>query len=462
MGLLALLIVELLILLPWYRSHVLLDVHSTLPIAYLAPLVYGLLVMYAGRFIQANQTVSSFYRPIQIALLFLGLVGFSNWVLFPDLNLSVGQLIYEVLNSFAGGSGGIPRSILLVIAVIYVWWRGVSLSTTINLDYFSIRRSFRVGLILLGVFGIFHRAEENAYLIEVLPYFFASGLIAVTLGRTYRLSQRSAAFRLPFTSRWFLGTITLLMLTIALGMLGAVAMQTEIAKQIAEFIGTIFLRGFQTLVIVISPLFLWIIPLAEKLAEMLMQQAPVEPTPADPAEIGSLPEFNVDGIADKFHVGPEVIISIVVFSIILVVFLVIRSARHRKSAGLPDFGDEGESSLDPSSIQRNLRRLLNQAQESLDSIRKFGVSRRTLAATVIRRIYVKFLHLAEDLGRPRKSWETPFEFQRQISMMFPGEKDQIALITKAYTQVRYGEFPEEEEIVSKVRGAWDVIQRAAR
>jgi hypothetical protein len=85
-----------------------------------------------------------------------------------------------------------------------------------------------------------------------------------------------------------------------------------------------------------------------------------------------------------------------------------------------------------------------------------------LAATVIRRVYAQFLEWAEEIGRPRKSWETPFEFQRQISMMFPEERDQIELITKAYTQVRYGEFPEEEEIISKVKGAWEIINRAAR
>lgn len=463
MGLLALLILEILILLPWYRAHVLLDDQSNIPIAYLAPLGFGLLVMYAGRFIQANQSLSGFFRLVQVFLLLLGLIVFSNWILYPEHNLSLGQLIYEVLNSFAVSSNGIPKSILLVIALVYLWWRGISNSTTTNLDFYSIRRNFRIGLFILALFGIFHRAEENSFLIAILPFFFASGFIAMTLGRTYRLSQRSAAFRLPFTSRWFFSTTALLVITIALGILGATVMQTEIARQIAEFVGTILLRGFQTFVIVISPLFLWIIPVAEKLAEMLMQQAPVEPTPSDPEDLlFENPEFTLDGIAERAQVPPVVIIGIVVFLTILVIFLVIRKTRRSRRSGIPNFGDEGESTLDRSSIQRSIRRLLNQAQESLDSIRRFGVSRRMLAATAIRRVYVQFLNLAEDLGRPRKSWETPFEFQRQISMMFPGEVDQIDLITKAYTQVRYGQFPEEEEIVSKVKEAWGVIQRAAR
>jgi hypothetical protein len=47
-------------------------------------------------------------------------------------------------------------------------------------------------------------------------------------------------------------------------------------------------------------------------------------------------------------------------------------------------------------------------------------------------------------------------------MIFPEETNEIALLTTAYTQIRYGEFPEEEQIVSKVREAWQVIRRAAK
>lgn len=129
---------------------------------------------------------------------------------------------------------------------------------------------------------------------------------------------------------------------------------------------------------------------------------------------------------------------------------------------MPQFGDEGESTVDRQSLQRGLRRIWDQAQDGLDSIRRFGFGRRMLAANAIRRTYSRFLDLAEDMGKPRRSYETPFEFQRQISMIFPEEMNEIALLTTAHTQVRYGEFPEEEEIVSKVREAWEVIMRAAK
>lgn len=460
MGLLTLLLLEILILLPWYRAHVLPANQNLILMAYLIPIGYSLLVMYISRFSLANQALSGFYRLIQLGVLIVGVIGFSKWVLYPYLPLSIFQIISRLASSFAKGTGGIPVSILLILSVIYMWWRGIAISSSVNLDFFNMRRSFRVGLLLLGLFGVFHRAVESTYLIEILPFFFASGLVSVTLGRTYRLSQRTAAFKLPFTGRWFVGMGVILAITLVLGFIGASLMQTEVAQQIAEFIGAIFLQGFQTFVIIISPLFVWIIPVAEKLMEMLMNQAPVEPTPSD--SDGSFFGDQQSGTVENLQIHSDLIVAIVVLVFVLIVFLIVRNARRRMRSGLPDFGDEGESTFDPSSIQRGIRRILEQAQESLDSLRRYGVSRRMLAATAIRRIYVQFLNLAEDLGRPRKTWETPFEFQHHISKMFPEEGEHIEIITRAYTQVRYGEFPEEEEIVSKVRGAWNRIKRSIR
>lgn len=162
------------------------------------------------------------------------------------------------------------------------------------------------------------------------------------------------------------------------------------------------------------------------------------------------------------YIPNEVIIGFVIIFILVLILIIIKGVRRRVRSKMPQFGDEGESTVDRQSLQRGLRRIWDQAQDGLDSIRRFGFGRRMLAANAIRRTYSRFLDLAEDMGKPRRSYETPFEFQRQISMIFPEEMNEIALLTTAYTQVRYGEFPEEEEIVSKVREAWEVIMRAAK
>jgi hypothetical protein len=332
-----------------------------------------------------------------------------------------------------------------------------------DLEFFGTRRKFRLGIHVLGAYGIFHRSAEGVYLLDILPIFFLSGLLAITLARTHRMSKRKAAFRLPFTARWFSGTTSIMLIIILIGAMVGAFLRTEIASQIAGLIGTILLRGFQTLVIVISPLFLWVLPLAEKLVQYLAENLSVSPAPED-SNGGFIDGKAIaqEAVGTETQFPPELIIAIVLLLLLLLIFILARKVRRRGKSNLPNFGDEGESTVDRQSLQHALRRMWDQAQDGLDSIRMFGFGRRMLAANAIRRTYSQFLDLAEDMGKPRRPYETPFEFQRQISMMFPEETNEIALLTTAYTQVRYGEFPVEEQIVSKVWKAWQVIRRAAK
>lgn len=463
LGLLSLLIMEVSLIVPWYRAHVVVGASIDVAITYLTVFGFALLVMYTSRYMQANQALFSFHILGLFVLLLLGQYGFLQGILYEGLSISFGQFISNLLLSFAGGSGGIPLSILIILSVLFFWWRGTAIAGMADLEFFGTRSKFRLGILVLGAYGIFHRSAEGVYLLDILPIFFFSGLLAITLARTHRMSKRKAAFRLPFTGRWFSGTTSIMLIIILIGAMVGAFLRTEIASQIAEIIGTILLRGFQTLVVVISPLFLWVLPLAEKLAQYLAENVSVPPAPED-SNGGLIDEkaFAQEAVGTETQFPPELIIAIVLLLLLLLIFLLARKVRRRGKSKLPNIGDEGESTVDRQSLQRALRRMWVQAQDGLDSIRMFGFGRRMLAANAIRRTYSQFLDLAEDMGKPRRLYETPFEFQRQISMMFPEETNEIALLTTAYTQVRYGEFPEEEQIVSKVREAWQVIKRAAK
>jgi len=463
LGFLSLLIMEVSLIVPWYRAHVVEGASFDVAITYLTVFGFALLVMYTSRYMQANQALFSFHVLGLIVLLLLGLYAFLQGILYEGISLSFGQFISILLRSFAGDSSGIPLSILVILSVLLLWWRGTVIAGMGDLEFFVTRRKFRLGILMLGAYAIFHRSAEGVYLLDILPIFFLSGLLAITLARTHRISQRKAAFRLPFTGRWFSGTTSIMLIIILIGTMFGVFLRTEIASQIAQLIGTILLRGFQTLVVVISPLFLWVLPLADKLAQYLAENMSVSPAPEDSSG-GFIDdtEFAQRAVGAETQFPPELIIAIVLLLLLLLIFLVARGVRRRGKSELPKFGDEGESTADRKSLQRGLRRIWDQAQDGLDSIRMFGFGRRMLAANAIRRTYSQFLYLAEDIGKPRRPYETPFEFQRQISMMFPEETNEIALLTTAYTQVRYGEFPEEEQIVSKVREAWQIIRRAAK
>lgn len=268
LGLLTLLIMEISILIPWYGAH-LIDKDANAATIFLTLFGFALLVLYISRYTLANGILSSFHWVGMLLVLLLGLYGFLKAVVYAGLGLSLSQIISRTISSFAGEIGGIPLSILVIISVLYLWWRGISAAGMGNLEFIGTRRRFRYGIISFAVFGVLHSAQENVYVIDVLPIFFLSGLLAIVLGKTYRLSQRKAAFQLPFTGRWFLGMIIITLITIAVGLVGAAFLQTDLAREIAEFIVGLLLRGFQALVLMISPLFLWVFPLAEKFLEFL-------------------------------------------------------------------------------------------------------------------------------------------------------------------------------------------------
>jgi len=462
LGLLSLLIMDVSLIVPWYRAHVVVGAGSDAAITYLTVFGFALLVMYTSRYMQANQALFNFHLLGLFLLLFLGLYAFLHRILYEGLSISFGQFISKLLGSFGGDSSGIPLSILVILSVLLLWWRGTAIAGIGDLEFFVTRRKFRFGILVLGTYAIFHRTAEGVYLLDILPIFFLSGLLAITLARTHRISQRKAAFRLPFTGGWFSGTTSIMLIVILIGAMVGAFLRTEIASQIAELIGTILLRGFQGLVVVISPLFLWVLPLADKLAQILAENMAIPDSQESSGDFLDGPGLGpgVEGADAQF--SPEFIFATVLVLVLLLIFLVARRVRRRRKSEWPNFGDEGESTIDRKSVQRGLRRIWDQAQDGLDSIRKFGFGRRMLAANAIRRTYSQFLDLAEDMGKPRRPYETPFEFQRQISMILPEETKEIALLTTAYTQVRYGEFPEEEQIVSKVREAWQAIRRAAK
>jgi hypothetical protein len=64
------------------------------------------------------------------------------------------------------------------------------------------------------------------------------------------------------------------------------------------------------------------------------------------------------------------------------------------------------------------------------------------------------MELSEDLGRPRNPAKTPLEFLPSLNELFPALDVELARITQAYLQVRYGELPETRQEVEEVEKAW--------
>lgn len=462
-GLLSTLSMEFAWLIPWIQVNIPgAQAAKTLHIFILLAL-FAILVMAISRLMNFPST-----SPLAKQLALLGIyVGASLWFLnltvYAGLALSPRMIISRTLSSFSDVGVKIPPSLILLLIILFVWWRGIAVARKNASDYFGVRRKFRLGIAGLALFGLLNSSLNNRYLLEVIPIFFISGLLAIALSRTHRLGQSRAAFHLPFTESWFLGIVLLTLGTLILGLLGGELLRTPLALTIAKFVSDLFIRGIQVLVLVISPFFIWILALADMLKELLNTPDPIVLEAIDPdAELGRADfEFDLGQDATTFELPPALVILMVVLVILLLAALIVRSTRRRKRVQIPDFGDSGESIFEARNLRKRLRALIDQAKEGISYAMRFGLGRRMLDATAIRWTYSQMLDLAARVGRERKPHETPIEFQEHLHKLFPLHSEEIGLITGAYTKVRYGEFPEEEDIVALVRSAWVKIRSGA-
>jgi hypothetical protein len=458
-GIISLIVMEFAWVMPWFRSISPSIEANAGPSSFFVLLAFFLIVTYANRILRSMDMQDTTHRLILIGMLLIGLYALSGLLVYPGLGLGFGEIINRTLLSLQNVFKDIPEGFLVILMGIYLWWRGISLSSGI-LEIRATERKFRFGILMLGIFGLVFRGAQISYLIDILPLYFGAGLLAVTFSRTATLGRGVTAFRLPYTSSWFIGMVIITLLTIILGIFSSQFLQSDVANSIFGLLNHLF----NFLQIILYPVIQVFIFILEKLFEFFtrivdidsigntLNQIPEMPTPELPFEQGE----------STLIIPPIVKILIVLLLLAGLVIVIVRRTNRAYRYKLPSFEDAGETVFEPEQVRSRLERFISQLRERFDLIRTFGLGRRMLAATVIRRIYTQLLHLAQDIGLPRHVSETPYEFQVRLGEVFREQSEHIELITDAYVHVRYGEIPEEEKIITLVEDAWDAIEKEGR
>jgi len=463
LGMISLVLMELTWVLPWFRSITPSIQANQGQSSFFMLLFFLLLVTYANRVLRAIDMQAITHRLILVAILLVGLYSLSSTLVYPGLSLGFGEIIHRTLLSLENVFNNIPEGFLVILMGLYLFWRGIAISSG-SLEIRMTERKFRFGILMLGIFGIVFRGSQVTYLLNVLPIYFAAGLLAVTFSRTSSLGRGITAYRLPYTLSWFLGMISITTLTVLLGLFSSRALQSKIAEEVFGFFSRSFGQIMDFLQILLLPLIEVFIYIAEKITEFLSRIIDPESLPGTPDEFQPFPtpELPFEQGEPLIQISPVVTILIVLLILALLVFLIVRRANRRYRYRVPVIDDEGETIFEPEEIQSRLRRFIYQVREGIELVRTFGLGRQMLAATVIRRIYTRLLNLAADLGYPRQRSETPYEFQKRLMELFPEQRQQVDLITDAYVHVRYGEVPEEDRIIKLVEDAWELIDKEAR
>ena len=183
------------------------------------------------------------------------------------------------------------------------------------------------------------------------------------------------------------------------------------------------------------------------LFEMIQQS--INPALFEPAQTeGVGQEELVETVTRNFPTTEILTGVLMVFAVIVVIIFLTRLYRQTATATRQrDFSQVG--SRERTSSLSLGQRLLN----------RLGLFRNWRAAGTIRRIYQDMCQAATGAGFPRGASETPYEYLKTLTEVWPENTSDSQLITQAYVKIRYGELPETEEEFNRIKEAWQRLER---
>jgi hypothetical protein len=108
-----------------------------------------------------------------------------------------------------------------------------------------------------------------------------------------------------------------------------------------------------------------------------------------------------------------------------------------------------------------LRAGLDKLGELFSLAGQFGLGQKFRAAASIRYIYANLLRWAAERGSARQDWQTPYEFLTTLRGAFPTLDGEMQSVTDAYVRSHYGQVPDTEAELQKIRSCWERIQESA-
>ena len=359
-------------------------------------------------------------------------------------------------------SPGWSRLLTIFLVLILAWWRGLSLvGRPVEIGQIGFR--LRVGILLLVILVAGFAGSLLPWSVTpfILLYFFAA-LMAVVLTRVEQLEMGNSSISFPLGPQWlafvtFAAALVAFLTGIVSGFISGQSI-SDVLGFFAPFWLALRYLGTSlaiTVVYLLSPLLTamkWLINLVFRLIQPIAEQVGlidlqlVNPPALEGLEAEEITTLNPPLIEFPQQLLP---ILIMIFLILLVALVLGRLFRFmRQPATLETDSVNPLSHLERPGLPGRGRNLLNQ----------LGLFKRWRAAATVRHIYRQMSRMAAEAGFVRALSETPFEYQPLLFEAWPDFKNEIHLITEAYTRVHYGEMPESQEELEQIRSAWTKIQ----
>lgn len=458
---LGLILMNLSWMVPWYQAVT--RASSTVPVSQVF-LVLGtifLIVYISGRVMISFRLKMKLQYGI-VGALVIGsiLLGVSTLLSSSNTEGLKSVLNNQALRNWDEVLAIVPGEISITVTVLFVWWRGISMSRE-RIGPFMVIKHFKQGVVLLLLYVVVI-ARLVGYSLPVWFHllFLVSGLMTLGTARISVITVLRGGKWSPFNRRWLAEMATATLFTVGFASLIGAFLTGQMNRIAGWLKGIFYLLGL----LVVSPIILLISLLSGLLANLgtseliITPLATMPPGEATEDPLGGFPVVTegVLSIIDwipilKMILGWGLVILVVFFFVLGVRRAAILMARRRSEA-------EGDSTIYEgiSGIGRLLREVLREeARKAAGGLsRRLSRGERLMAAARIRRIYVHLLNLSRDLGSPRPVSITPLEFLPSLEHAFAGLGEDLRVITEAYVGVRYGELPETKRQLDAVEKAW--------
>jgi hypothetical protein len=467
---LALMVMELSWLVAGYQQLVNPSKQVKLPLLFLLLGSLILSVYWLTRWMLALKLRKSVRRVLLGTLLMVGYAALLRFLLHPFEQVSGTQLLLSLQSAFADPQRPIPVEFALFLLTAYLWFRGAALARHwigINL----VRRTLQFGVFMLLLLGVIGGFRPPAPFHLTLMIFLIAGFVAMGSARASTLKSLRGAAGTGFRGIWYLSILAFATVFVqSAAAIGGVAAEQlpPLLLSLIVFIGRILLVIGALLA---SPILL-ILALISPWLKQRLSSLPIITSIVE--EIDRLVQFLSGVIVSLGELLRELYLDlpdirgakpfVLWFGIVLIAGLLLWViGRYR----LPRVRPIRPGVEDQRSFGQYPARLWLQAriQDGLGRLNQFfsiGPPSGYLGALRIRRIYTQLTRLCERLDTPRAMTATPLEYLRELELLFPDEHSELRVITNAYNRVRYGEYPETNEEVSKVERAWRQIRQSAK
>jgi hypothetical protein len=424
-------------------------------------LMSALLAMTADRVLKGRNASGSVRALVLLALLSVE-VTVLMLVFHPDYpGLSWQAFVARALASLWTVLDVIPAELVIILSALYIFRRGIHASIHEVLAPEKLHFRFRLGILILAAFGLVFRAAEGQLMLEVLPVFFGTGLLALVVSRVDRAPPHAGSEQDPMRMAWVGAMFLIILITLGLSQGVSSLLRSSIAEAVVGVLATALLELLRIVVILIGPL----IQLSGVVLGWFLR-ATAGVLGGTEGLIGVA--HGMQSLAQSIsaqQVGPptwlqiharEIAAAVTVMILALLTLVAIRGGNRAQSHGAGQALEESESlapgGSDEARSQGAHDRPNRRGKPSLAGLERF------LAATSIRRIYGRLLRIAKARGRVRSPSQTPLEFLPDLQALFPSRRQEVDIITHAYLEVQYGGRLDEEAGIAEVRRAWAVLQ----